>query len=125
MLSPTSLVGSLAAAILLSALVSMLGLETQSSDEPFDTIAWAFALSMPVAVLAACGHFGRERWRLPTAGAFAFVFWQLGLAPSMCAIARDAHYTTVFGDDAVVCGRMVHFAWSLLRNVSTRLRQRA
>ncbi len=67
-----------------------------------------------MAILASRGHFGIDRWQAPTVGGFVFLFWQLGLAPSMCALADDAHRVCTFDTDAVLWGRGIHLMWFVL-----------
>ena len=110
-LAPESGAGQVLVWLGLTALIVVLGLGTQSAKDPIDTVVTGLVLTFPAVILAARGHFGRCRWEVPTAGGFVFVFWQLGLTPSMCAVAEDARRVCVFDDVAVMWGRGIHFLW--------------
>jgi hypothetical protein len=113
-ISPTSPAGQSLLTLGLAAIIAALGLATQSAESPIETVSVALVLAAPMAILASRGHFGVDRWQAPTVGAFVFLFWQLGLAPSMCALADDAHRVCTFDADAVLWGRGIHLMWFVL-----------
>ncbi len=109
--APASLGGRLAATLGLALAVVGLALATQNSRSPGETIAAALVLSSPTFAIAGRGHFGWRGWRLPSAGGFVYLFWQLGLGPSMCAVSDRALRFCRFGDAAVLYAQAVHLAW--------------
>lgn len=97
----------------LAAVVAFLGISTQTSENPAEAVAFAVAFALPFSIVVRAGHLGRSSWRVPTPGAFVFIVWQLGLAPSMVSLNAESYRTAFFSSEAVVVGRIVFFAWFL------------
>jgi hypothetical protein len=116
--APNTVIGAAFGTFALATIVGAVAVSTQ--DASADAIALALALALalvfatPVFLLLRNGHFGRGRWRLPTPAGFAFVMWQAGLAPSMVAISTDVKQFAHASDDAILCARVVFFAWFLV-----------
>ncbi len=74
--------------------------------------------ALPTVIILARGHLGRDRWQVPTPGAFAFFFWLLGIVPALIEWTEESVAWTSFSADAVVWSRLVTFAWFILFAVS-------
>jgi hypothetical protein len=83
-------------------------------DDPLSVAGLALVGAMPVGILAAYGHFGRDRWELPTPGAFIFLFWLLGIGPALLAWTDYFASFLQFSPEAVPWARIVTFVWFLL-----------
>lgn len=97
----------------LAAIVATLGISTQTSESPAEAVALAVVFAIPFSIVVRAGHLGRSNWRVPTPGAFVFVIWQLGLAPSMVSVNAESLRVAFFSSEAVSVGRTVFFAWFL------------
>jgi hypothetical protein len=112
--APTDSLGVFIITAVLAAVLAVAAAVTGGAEEPIEIVALSITFAMPVALLARRGHFGWTKWELPNAGAFIFLFWQVGICPSLIRLAPEVRVMTTFSDEAVVYGRIITIAWFAL-----------
>jgi hypothetical protein len=112
-IAPSTPLGVVATTLGTTLAIALIALAMRPGDT-VELLLQSFVLASPVSIVALQGHFGDAEWQLPNPGAFVFLFWLLGLCPSLLRVTDKSAALTNFSPDAVLVSRFVVWAWFTL-----------
>jgi len=111
---PGMMLGWIGFAVFIFSLQALVGEGFSSYGQAGVAFPVGLVLTTPTLLILRQGHFGFERWGVPTPTGWVYLVWNMGLMPSLIAAEPPEASFYVYSWSAIWFGRVMMLAWFLV-----------